>query len=113
MRHFGFFADMRRSISVQLSCSTLTSDCEREHGLKLKIGAICSSYPQAVDLAEATGSAVFAPEYGWRRHKEWTSRTQALPGQEKLRRTLQLGWNRKVAQRRNEVAALITALKKR
>ena len=89
------------------------ADCEREHGLKLKVGAICSSYPQAVDLAEATGSAVFVPEYWWRRHKEWAARTQVLPGQKKLQRTLQLGWNRKVAERRPEVAALIAALKKR
>jgi DNA-binding transcriptional LysR family regulator len=89
------------------------ADCEREHVLKFKIAAICTSYPQAVDLAEATGSAVFVPEYWWRRHKEWASRTQVLPGQEKLRRTLQLGWNRKVAERRTEVAALIAALKKR
>lgn len=89
------------------------ADCEREYGVKFKIGAVCTSYPQAVDLAEVTGSAVFVPEYWWRRHKEWAARTQVLPGQEKLRRTLQVGWNRKVAERRSEVAALITALKKR
>jgi hypothetical protein len=53
------------------------------------------------------------PEYWWRRHKEWAARTQVLPGQKKLQRTLQLGWNRKVTERRPEVAALIAALKKR
>ena len=86
------------------------ADCEREHGVILKIGAECTTYPQVVDLAEATGSAVFVPEYWWKRHKEWAARTQALPGLEKLKRTLQLGWNRKVADRRPEVAKLVKAL---
>ena len=31
------------------------ADCERDHGVSLKIGAECTSYPQAVDLAEVTG----------------------------------------------------------
>lgn len=66
-----------------------------------------------MDLAEATGSAVFVPEYWWRRHKKWAARTQVLHGQEKLRRTLLLGWNQRVAERRTEVAALVAALKKR
>ena len=86
------------------------ADCEREHGVSLKIGAECTSYPQAVDLAEVTGGAVFVPEYWWRRRKEWAARTQALPGLEKLRRTLQLGWNRKVAERRPDVAELVKEL---
>jgi DNA-binding transcriptional LysR family regulator len=86
------------------------ADCEREHRVSLKIGAECTTYPQVVDLAEATGCAVFVPEYCWRRHKEWAARTQTLPGLEKLRRTLQLGWNRKVADRRPEVAKLVKAL---
>jgi hypothetical protein len=38
---------------------------------------------------------------------------RVLPGQVKLRRALQPGWNRKVAERRSKVAALIAALKKR
>jgi hypothetical protein len=66
-----------------------------------------------VDLAEATGCAVFVPEYWWKRdkrHKDWKARTQTLPGLEKLRRTLKLGWNRKIAERRPEVAALVKAL---
>jgi DNA-binding transcriptional LysR family regulator len=86
------------------------ADCEREYGVILKIGAECTTYPQVVDLAEATGCAVFVPEYWWKRHKEWAARTQALPGLEKLKRTLQLGWNRKVAERRPEVAKLVKAL---
>jgi DNA-binding transcriptional LysR family regulator len=86
------------------------ADCEREHGVSLRIGAECTSYPQAVDLAEATGCAVFVPGYWWKRRKEWAARTQELPGLETLRRTLQLGWNRKVLERRPEVAALVKAL---
>lgn len=89
------------------------ADCEREHGFTLRIGAECTTYPQAVDLAEATGCAVFVPEYWWKRdkrHKDWKARTQTLPGLEKLRRTLKLGWNRKIAERRPEVAALVKAL---
>ena len=86
------------------------ADCEREHGVSLKIGAECTSYPQAVDFAVMMGGAVFVPEYWWSRRKEWAARTQALPGLEKLRRTLQLGWNRKMAERRPEVARLVKAL---
>lgn len=86
------------------------ADYEREHGFMLRTGAECTTYPQAVDLAEAAGFAVFVPEYWWRRRKEWKPRTQPLPGLEKLRRTLKLGWNRKVAERRPEVAALVGAL---
>jgi DNA-binding transcriptional LysR family regulator len=86
------------------------ADCEREHGVSLKIGAECTTYPQVVDLAEVTGCAVFVPEYWWKRHKEWAARTQALPGLEKLQRTLRLGWNRKVVERRPEVARLVRAL---
>jgi hypothetical protein len=75
----------------------------------VKIGAECTSYPQAVDLAEVAGWAVFVPELWWKRRKEWAARTQALPGLENHRRTLQLGWNRKVAERRPEVARLVKA----
>ena len=84
--------------------------CEREHGVKLKIGAECTSYPQAADLAEVAGWAVFVPEYWWRRRKEWAARTQKLPGLEQYQRTFQLGWNQKVAERRPEVAKLVKAL---
>jgi DNA-binding transcriptional LysR family regulator len=90
------------------------TDCEREHGFTLKVGAECTTYPQAVDLAEATGCAVFIPEYWWKRDKrfkEWQLRTQALPGLDKLRRTLKLGWNRKIVERRPEVERLVKALK--
>jgi DNA-binding transcriptional LysR family regulator len=86
------------------------AECEREHGVILKIGAECTSYPQAVDLAEVAGWAVFVPELWWKRRKEWAARTQALPGLENHRRTLQLGWNRKVAERRPEVERLVKAL---
>jgi DNA-binding transcriptional LysR family regulator len=84
--------------------------CEREHGVNLKIGAECTSYPQAADLAEVAGWAVFVPEYWWRRRKEWAARTQKLPGLEQHQRKFQLGWNRKVAERRPEVAKLVKAL---
>lgn len=89
------------------------ADCEREHGFTLKIGAECTTYPQAVDLAGATGCAVFVPEYWWRRHKEWQARTQVLLGLDKLRRILKLGWNRKIAERRPEVAALVKSLRRK
>ena len=62
-------------------------------------------------LAAAPGYAVFVPEYWWRRRKEWKARSQALPGLETLRRTLKLGWNRKISERRPEVAALVNALR--
>ena len=84
--------------------------CEREHGVNLKIGAECTSYPQAADLAEVAGWAVFVPEYWWRRRKEWAARTQKLPGLELHQRKFQLGWNKKVAERRPEVAKLVKAL---
>ena len=87
------------------------TDCEREHGVTLKIGAECTSYPQAVDLAEVAGWAVFVPELWWKRRKEWAARTQSLPGLENHRRTLQLGWNRKVVERRPEVAGLVKSLR--
>jgi len=86
------------------------ADCERERGVILKIGGECTSYPQAVDLAEVAGWAVFVPELWWKRRKEWAARTQALPGLENHRRTLQLGWNRKIVERRPEVARLVKAL---
>ena len=77
--------------------------------MSLRIGAECTSYPQAVDLAEVTGCAVFVPEYWWRRRKEWAARTRVLPGLEKHQRIMRLGWNRKVAERRPEVARLVKA----
>jgi len=86
------------------------AECEREHEVNLKIGAECTTYPQVVDLAEATGSAVFVPEYWWRQHKEWKARTHALPGLEQHQRTMRLGWNKKVEARRPELAALVKAL---
>ena len=86
------------------------ADCERERGVILKIGAECTSYPQAVDLAEVAGWAVFVPELWWKRRKEWAARTQSLPGLENHRRTLQLGWNRKVVERRPAVERPVRAL---
>lgn len=85
-------------------------DYQQKHGVSLLIGAECTSYPQAVDLAEAAGYAVFVPEYWWRRQSDWRSRTQPLPGLEALRRILKLGWNRNITARRSEVAALVKAL---
>jgi len=87
-------------------------ECEREHGVILKIGGECTSYPQAVDLADTTGCAVFVPEYWWRRRKEWEARTHALPGLQKLERTMQLGWNKEVVGRRPEVRNLVNALQR-
>ena len=88
------------------------ADCERKHGFTLRIGAERTTYPQAVDLAAAAGYAVFVPEYWWRRRKEWQARTQVLPGLEKPRRKLKLGWNRKIAERRPEVKTLVYSLTK-
>ena len=88
----------------------ILAECEREQGVKLNIGAECTSYPQAVDLAEAAGWAVFVPEFWWRRRKDWAARTQALPGLDDYRRMLQLGWNRKIVERRPEVERLVKAL---
>ncbi len=85
-------------------------DCCREQGVELVIGAECTSFPQAVNLAEVAGWAVFVPEYWWKREKNWATRTQKLPGLEAYEREFQLGWNRKVAERRPEVAALVGAL---
>ena len=61
-------------------------------------------------MAEVMDCAVFAPEYWWRRRKDCTARTQMLPGLERLLRTLQLGWDRKVVERRPEVAKPVKAL---
>lgn len=85
-------------------------DSCREHGVELVIGAECTSFPQAVDLAGGAGWAVFVPEYWWKREKNWQGRTQKLPGLETFQRGFQLGWNRKVAERRPEVAGLVKAL---
>lgn len=86
------------------------AECGREHGVALTIGAECTSFPQAVDLAEVAGWAVFVPEYWWRRRKDWAARTQNLPGLEQHQRKLQLGWNKKVVGRRPEVERLVKAL---
>lgn len=88
----------------------LITDCAQASGVELKIGAECTSYPQALDLAETCGWAVFVPELWWKRRKDWVARTQVLPGLKKHQRTLQLGWNRNVAARRPEVARLVNAL---
>jgi len=85
-------------------------DCCREAGVEMVIGAECTSFPQAVDLAQGAGWAVFVPEYWWKRERNWSARTQKLPGLETYKREFQLGWNRKVAGRRLEVAALVKAL---
>lgn len=84
--------------------------CCREQGAELVVGAECTSFPQAVDLAEVAGWAVFVPEYWWKREKTWAARTQKLPGLEQHQRKFQLGWNRKVADRRPKVAKLVKAL---
>ena len=81
-----------------------------EQGVELVIGAQCTSFPQAVDLAEAAGWAVFVPEYWWKREKEWAARTQELPGLEANRRKLQVGWNSKIAERRPEVMKWVNTL---
>ncbi len=86
------------------------AECGREHGVDLTIGAECTSFPQAVDLAEEAGWAVFVPEYWWKRENTWAARTQNLPGLDQHQRTFQLGWNQKVAERRPEVARLVKAL---
>lgn len=86
------------------------AECEQKRGVRLRIGAECTSYPQAVELAEAAGWAVFVPELGWKRHQDWAARHQKLPGLEAYRHTLQLGWNERVSQRRPEVAGLVKIL---
>ncbi len=85
---------------------------EAGQGDRLRVGAECTSYPQAVDLAEAAGWAVFVPELWWGRRKEWKVRTQALPGLEAYRHVLRLGWNERVSKRRPEVARLVDGLGK-
>lgn len=86
-------------------------ESERENNMPLKIGAECTTYTQVVDLAEATGYAFFVPEYLWKsRLKDWKTRTHELPGLEKQRRTLQLGWNTEVIKRRPEVIRLVNAM---
>jgi len=84
--------------------------CCREQGVELVIGAECTSFPQAVDLAKVAGWAVFVPEYWWKREKEWAARTQKLPGLDAYERKFQLGWNKKVIDRRPEVQRLVDAL---
>ncbi len=86
------------------------AECERTYGFKLRIGAECTTYPQAVDLAEATGWAVFVPELWWKRNKEWATRTQRIPGLDDYRHELRLGWNERIAERRPDVGRLISAL---
>ena len=85
--------------------------CEREYGVNMRVGAECTSYSQAVDLAEVAGWAVFVPELWWNRRKEWKPRTQMLPGLDTYQRTLQLGWNRNVLKRRTELEVLVKALR--
>ena len=85
-------------------------DCEKEHGVRLTYAAECTSYPQTVDFANATGSAVFVPGYWWKGQKEWKKRTHELPGLEEYKRTLLLGWKRRVTDQRTEVAKLVRAL---
>ncbi len=83
------------------------AECERGNGFKLRIGAECTSYPQAVALAAAAGWAVFVPELWWRRNKDWAERTQELPGLGDYRHELRLGWNDRIAKRRPEISRLI------
>lgn len=85
-------------------------ECERLHGIKLRVGAECTSYVQAVELAQAAGWAVFVPELRWKRSKEWVSRTQKLPGLDDYRHLLKLGWNELASKRRPEVDRLIKEL---
>jgi len=87
-------------------------ECAHGHGVELIIGAECTSYPQAVNLAEVTAWATFVPDYWWKREKGWAGRTQKLPGLEKHQKTIQIGWNRKIAERRPEVKTLVDALRK-
>ncbi len=82
-----------------------------QHGVEMTVAAECTSFPQAVDLAEEVGLAVFVPEYWWKRKKRnWAARTQKLPGLEEFQREFHLGWNRKVVERRPEVAAMVKGL---
>lgn len=86
------------------------TDSARERGVEISVGGECTSFPQAVDLADAAGWAVFVPEYWWKREKTWATRTQKLPGLDDYRRVFQLGWNRQVVVRRPEVATLVKLL---
>jgi len=86
------------------------ADCEKSQGIQLQIGAECTSYPQAIDLADAAGWAVFVPELGWKQREEWAKRNQKLPGLDEYRHTLHLGWNERNLQRRPEVAKLVEML---
>ena len=85
------------------------SEAAREHGVEITVGAECTSYPQAVDLAEEAGYAVFVPDYWWKREKSWPGRNHHLPGLDAHQRIIQIGWNRKIAERRPEVAKLVEA----
>lgn len=75
--------------------------------MKLVIGAECTSFPQAVNLAEVAGWAAFVPEYWWKRENYLPPPTQKPPGLEASHREFQLGRNQKVIERRNDVAALV------
>lgn len=86
-------------------------ECCRGAGVKLLVGAECTSFPQAVDMAKDAGWAVFVPDYWWKREDTWRARTQKLPELDEFRRTFQLGWNEKVANRRPEVENLLRALR--
>lgn len=86
------------------------AEFEKSQGMQLQIGAECTTYPQAVDLAEAAGWAVFVPELGWKRRGNWGKRHQKLPGLDEYRHTLHLGWNERTIHRRPEVAKLVEML---
>ncbi len=86
------------------------AECEQSQGMQLQIGAECTTYSQAVELAEAAGWAAFVPELGWKRREDWAKRHQKLPGLDGYRHTLQLGWNERIIQRRPEVAKLVEML---
>jgi DNA-binding transcriptional LysR family regulator len=86
------------------------TETEKSQGVQLRIGAECTSYSQAVDLAEAAGWAVFVPELGWKRRGDWTKRYQKLPGLDRYLHTLLLGWNERIIQRRPEIAKLVKML---
>jgi DNA-binding transcriptional LysR family regulator len=86
------------------------AECENSQGIQFRIGAECTSYSQAVDLAEAAGWAVFVPELGWKRRGDWGKLHQKLPGLDGYRHTLQLRWNERIIERRPEVAKLVEML---
>jgi DNA-binding transcriptional LysR family regulator len=86
------------------------AEAEAEHGVRLEVAAECTSHLQVVDLAEAAGWAVFVPEWWWQRNGNWKRRTQELPGLEDYRHVLQIGWNERVAKRREEVRRLVEQL---